>query len=269
MNERYDVYFTGRVLEGHDPEQVRRQLGSLFNADQRTLDLLFSGKPRLIKRGCDRASAEKYKNAMERVGAVPVITRGDAAPGSTREAARPATAAEKIAALAAQPDDLRYRSGTDPDPAGEQASADAPATTGIGLAPPGTAVLREEERAVPRVREIDTTGLEVDTTATRLSVASEPLPATLDTSHLSLAATGEVIPNLPSSATPLSPDTDGLALSKTGTDFSDCAAPEAPPPILDLSRLSLEPAGADILEEQYRKRESRKGPSTDHLTLED
>jgi hypothetical protein len=269
MEERYDVYFAGQMLAGHDPEQVRRQLATLFNADQKTLDLLFSGTPRLIKRGCDRATAQKYKNAMEQAGAAPIIARSGAQPGNTGTAAKPWTTAEKIAALAAQPDDVRYLGGTATATTDEQPPADALATASIGLAPPGTAVLREEERAAPQTREIDTSWLEVDTTATRLSEVPDPPDATPDTGHLSLAEAGATIPNLPSSATPLSPDTDGLVLSEPGADFSDCAAPEAPPPALDLSRLSTEPPGADILEERYRKPQSSAAPATDHLSLED
>jgi len=268
MEERYDVYFAGVVLTGHDPAQVRRQLGSLFDADAKTLDLLFSGTPRLIKRGCDRATAQKYKSAMERAGAAPEIIPTGAQPGVAATPRKPTTAAERIAALAAEPDDVRYQ--RDSAATAEQPPADTPAEEqGIGLAPPGTAVLREEERTTPQAREIDTAGLAVDTAATRLSAEREPPPAALDTSHLSLAQTGEQIPNLPSSAEPLSPDTDNLALSEPGTDFSDCAPPAAPPPALDLSHLHTEPPGADMLEAKYRKPASGEAPATDHLSLED
>jgi len=269
MEERYDVYFSGGVLAGHDPAQVRRQLGSLFSADEKTLDLLFSGTPRLVKRGCDRATAQKYKSAMERAGAVPEIMPSGEQPGKQPEkSAKALTAAERIAALAAEPDDVRYRH----EPATAAVAPppdDVPAANGIGLAPPGTAVLREEERATPQARDIDTSGLAVDTSATRLSQETAPPPTTLDTSHLTLAGTGEAIPNLPSSAAPVSPDTDRLALSEPGTDFSDCALPAAPPPVLDLSHLSTESPGADLLEEKYRKSIPDRAPSTDHLSLDD
>ena len=57
MSERYDICFSGQVLEGHDAETVRDRLAKLFKADRATLDKLFSGKTQIIKRGCDKTTA--------------------------------------------------------------------------------------------------------------------------------------------------------------------------------------------------------------------
>ena len=40
---------------------MRANLARLFNADEATLDKLFSGKIQLLKRDCDEATAEKYR----------------------------------------------------------------------------------------------------------------------------------------------------------------------------------------------------------------
>lgn len=263
MDELYDVYFDGQVQDGEDPGRVREQLGKLFNADERTLDQLFSGKPNAIKRGCDRDTARKYKSAMEKAGAVPVIR---AQRRVAKNGGASATAAEKIAALAAAPDRVDYRGDS---PAAARAETAPIDDDGIALAPPGTEVLRENERAAPVTREIDTSALQVDTNATRLSEKPDTSPLQLDTSHLSVAEAGTTIPNLPSSEAPLSPDTSAIALSEPGADFSDCARPAPPPPELDLSSLNLEPTGADILDEQYRRKDQTEAPTTDHLSLED
>ena len=84
-----------------------------------------------------------------------------------------------------------------------------------------------------------------------------------------MAETGADIPNLPSEETPVSPNTDALDLSPAGTDFSDCAAAEAPPPQLDLSGIEIAPGGEDLLEERYRDAPPPPPPDTDHLTLKD
>jgi len=244
---------------------VRSRLGQVFKADEATLDKLFSGKPQLLKRDCDKATALKYKQAMEQAGAQPLIK----AVQPEAEAAPPApqTAAEKIAALAAAADTGAHRAAADPEP---RRAAAAPVPAGEPeVAPAGSEVLREDERPTPVVREVDTSGLAVDTAAQRLSAESPAPPPAPDTSHLDMAAVGELIPNLPSDLAPLSPDTDSLSLSPEGTDFSDCAAPEPAPPDLDLSALDVAPAGADVLEEQYRKKEQPAPPPTDHLTLKD
>ena len=80
---------------------------------------------------------------------------------------------------------------------------------------------------------------------------------------------GEDIPTLPSSVQNLSPDISGIELSAEHSDFSDCAPPAAQTPQLDLSALNLAPSGADMLEEEYRKKPDAEPPSTDHLKLDE
>jgi hypothetical protein len=269
MNERYDVYFAGQILDGYDSDSVRNKLAKLFNADQATLDLLFSGKTQVIKRNCDHATALQYKSAIEQAGARPILKVIEAEAGTENGADPKMSAAQKIAALAAAPDEGRYEQSGGDAPPHEEPREPTGEPESIDLAPPGTEVLREEERAESVSIEIDTSGLQVDMAADRLPEDATPPPATVDTGHLSLADAGETIPNLPTTETPVSPSLDGLALSDAGTDFSDCASPATQAPTLDLSALTLESPGSDMLEEKYRKTEPGTGPSTDHLSLED
>lgn len=270
MEERYNVYFAGQVMDGYDPHSVRDKLAKMFNADQQTLDKLFSGKTQLIKRDCDKATALKFKEAMERAGAQPTIKVAASQTAEAKaEPTRTMTRAEKIAALAAAPDEDRYQKPALESRSSERHTDAGAEAGGISLAPPGTEVLRENERAERLIREVDTAGLEVDTAAKRLSEEAPVPPAAPDTRHISMGEVGETIPHLPSGVVPVSPNIDGLALSAPGTDFSDCAPLEAQALPLDLSALSLEPPGTDLLEEQYRGRKSGAAPSTDHISLED
>jgi hypothetical protein len=270
VEERYNIFFAGQVMEGVDASVVRSKLAKLFNANEATLDKLFCGKRQLIKRECDKATAIKYKKALEQAGAVPVIQRAQA-PATTAEApaARAMTAAEKIAALAAAPDETNYQQRRE-TPAPKVAQQEAPADdSGIVLAPPGTEVLRESERAEPVVREVDTSGLTIDASAQRLSEVQPPPPPAPDTGHLSMGAVGDTIPTLDSSEAPVSPNLDGLALSAAGTDFSDCAAPEPQAPALDISHLNALAPGDATTGEQARKPAPAPSPATDHITLKD
>jgi hypothetical protein len=301
METRYNVYFAGQLLPGQELTSVRDKLAKLFNADQQTLEKLFSGKALLLKRDCDKATALKYKQAMERAGAEPVIKASQSAaateqpPPPTPAPDKTMSAAEKIAALAAAPDKGDYspeesstlpkesstlskESSTlpeEPSPRPEESSSGSaeqqpePGQAGINLAPAGSGVLREDERSEPVVRDIDTAGLEVDAATQRLSEEPPPPPPAPDTSHLDMGGVGEMIPNLPSDQVPLSPNTDAIDLSPAGTDFTDCAPPEAEAPPLDLSGMDLAPAGTDVLEEKYRKKEHAEAPTTDHISLEE
>jgi hypothetical protein len=270
MDARYNVYFAGQIQPGQDLASVRDKLAKLFNADQQTLDKLFSGKAQLLKRDCDQATAQKYKQAMERAGAQPIVKASETAAAEKPSPPAPQnelSAAERIAALAAAPDEASYRTETAAPPADEQQEGGA--QEGINLAPPGTEVLRANERPEAVTVEVDTSGLEIDAPVQRLSEESPSPPAAPDTSHLDMGEVGETIPNLSSSQEPLSPNTDAIGLSPQGTDFTDCTPPAPNAPTLDLSEMNLAPAGAEVMEEKYRKKEQAKAPTTDHISLED
>jgi len=255
MEARYNVYFSGQILEGRDLPTVRANMAKLFNADETTLNKLFSGKAQLVKRDCDKATARKYKQAIEKSGASPIIKTAEAAPAPAHTAPvrKPMTSADRIAALASAPD-----LGAQPEAEGN-----------IALTPSGTEVLSAEERTGPVASSVNTPDLDVDTSGQRLSDTPPTPPVAPDTSHLSEGAVGELLPTLPSSAQQLNPDTSGISLSPDGTDFSDCAAPDSNAPELDLSGIDLAPPGADVLEPKYRKKQDTPPPATDHLALED
>lgn len=259
MEPLYNIYFAGEVMQGQDQAAVRAALGRLFKADEATLDKLFSGKAQSVKLNCDKATALKYKQAMEKAGARPLIKQVEAV------VERPLTAAERIAALASAPDAGSY---TD-SPTGDAGKSSAEAgDAGFGIAEVGADVLSQEERQDTVEANIDTGHLQLDAAADRLSEEPPPPPPAPDTNHLSMGEVGEDIPVLDSGVEPLSPDTDALSLSPQGTDFSDCASPDPAPPELDLSDIDLAPEGSDVLEEEYRRKEKAAAPDTDHISLE-
>ncbi len=235
MSARFDVMFAGELLEGCDAATVRGNLGRLFKADEATLDKLFSGKPQILKRDADEATARKYQQALQNAGAKPLL--------------RPCA----DAAVA----------GTTPPPAATAQQS------GLTLAPPGTEVLGPGERASAVAPSVEAPSLDVAAAGERLADPAPPAPPAPDTSHLTLGAVGETIPGL--SGPPPSPVTVSadLALAPEGGDLSDCAPPQAPAPALDLSKLELAAAGADVLEERYRKRDTAAAPDTSRLSLED
>jgi len=281
MEQRYHIYYSGEVLEGHNVASVRTKLGKLFNADAITLDKLFSGTRQAVKRNCDKATALKYKQAMENAGAKPVITAAQestpaattsvapatttASPEKGQQPARELTKAERIAAIAAGDGGLSAGAGTS---AAGQAAVSDEHSSAFDVAATGADILRPEERQVIEPAIVDTSSIELTATGTRLSDESLPPPPAPDTSHLSMGSVGEAIPNLPSSHDAEPPDISGIDLAPSGTDFSDCAPDDPEPLDLDLAGIDLAPDGSDLLEEQYRKKSSATPPATDHLSLE-
>ncbi|MEM6581788.1 MAG: hypothetical protein AAF699_10970 [Pseudomonadota bacterium] len=279
MEQRYNVYFSGQLQAGQQLQTVRANIAKLFNADEATLGKLFSGRPQLLKRDCDRATALKYKQAIEKAGATPIIQSAEtqgSQPAQVQETSerpntesRQQTAAEKIAALAAAPDLGGSAAESEPQQTSNISEGGSQPAADPLLAPPGTEVLRPEERKAPEVSSVDTPALEVAASGERLSAVPPPAPPPPDTSHLSEGAVGDIIPNLPSAELPVELDISAIDLSPDGTDLSDCARPEAPPPNLDLSGFDLAPAGSDVVEEKYRTSRDVPAPDTDHLSLKE
>ncbi|MEH6567668.1 MAG: hypothetical protein V7709_01245 [Halioglobus sp.] len=275
MDPKYDICFAGEILQGQDSSAVKLNIAKLFKADEATLNKLFSGKTQLLKRGCDRETALKYKKAIEQAGGKPLIRAHSdiekPAPAiPDKPPAAKMTAAERIALLAGAPDVASSgngtRSSTEP-PGGPGARAEV--DDAFDLAPPGADVLRPEERTDATPAEVDTSTMSLMEVGTDLSDATAAPGVAPDISHLSMGEVGDDIPTLPASQQTVSPDISGISLSPEDSDFSDCAPTPAQEPDLDLSTLDLAPSGADLLEDSYRKEDDATAPVTDHLQLKD
>ena len=276
MDPKYDVCFAGEILQGKDSSAVKLNIAKLFKADEATLNKLFSGKTQLLKRGCDRETALKYKKAIEQAGGKPLIrAHSDVAKPAPAIPEKPPaakmTAAERIALLAGAPDVTSSEDsfGSSTEPAPESPGARAEVDSAFDLAPPGADVLRPEERADTTPVDVDTSTMSLMETGTDLSDATATPGAAPDIGHLSMGEVGDDIPTLPSSLQTVSPDISGISLSPEDSDFSDCAPTPPQEPDLDLSTLDLAPSGADLLEEAYRKEDDTTAPVTDHLQLKD
>ena len=66
----YEIAFSGECLPGTLPEVVKTSVGQLFRADAQRIELLFSGRRLVLKSHLDAAAAERFRQAMERAGAV-------------------------------------------------------------------------------------------------------------------------------------------------------------------------------------------------------
>jgi hypothetical protein len=242
MEPLYDVCFAGQLLDGQELQSVRNKIQKLFKANPETLEKLFSGKTQVLKRGCDKATALKYKKAMEAAGAKPMIRAGEVTADPVP--AEP-VAAEENNVLNSTPDQQNF-----------------------DLAPIGADVLRPEEREAPAHTNVDVPDLNLAAVGATLGKPVEATDSAPDTSHLSMGEVGEDIPNLPNTQTAITPNTNDISLAPQGSDFSDCAPPNDVGPELDLSAIELAPAGADVLEKQYKKNEEASAPDTSHLGLD-
>mgnify|MGYP001823778935 CR=1 FL=1 len=243
MEPRYDILFAGEVQPGNEPADVRSRLAGLFKASDETMDRLFSGQLVPIKRDVDKPTATRYRTAMHKAGAVPVIRK-----------------------VAVEETPTAGPGQQQPGTGGEDAAGNS--GRGMSLAPVGEELLSAGERPATEAAEIDTSGLQLANSCLEPEPSAEPPPApdTPDLSHLDMAAVGENIPNLRSDETPLDPDTSGLSMGDVGEEIP--TLPDEREPLNpDTSALSVADSGSDILESDYRRKDTAKAPATDHLSL--
>lgn len=69
-DQKYTLIFEGKVAEGHTAAEVKKNLASLLKVDAKGIEPLFAGKPAVIKKGMTRTTAEKYRAAFIRTGAL-------------------------------------------------------------------------------------------------------------------------------------------------------------------------------------------------------
>lgn len=174
----FEIAFQGQVRPGVTLEQAKARIGQLFQVGDEQLQVLFSGRRVVIKQGLDEAAADKYKQAIERAGAICIVDPMGQESVSTPE---PPAAADSS--------DTRSRSGQSsatvrPRDAYMAAFSEVEAPD-FGIAPVGADMQDEYEEFVA-------------------------LP--VDLSALSLAPPGSDLEQLRPDVTPVTPNTDHLKL---------------------------------------------------------
>jgi hypothetical protein len=168
----YEIAFNGECLPGTLPEVVKASVGQLFRADAQRIELLFSGRRLILKSHLDAPAAERFRQALERAGAVAHVCPMEQA--HTVELAPPPTAPAPLPRAQVVPRD-RYMAAF--------VNVDAPA---YGIAEPGERLQQEAAAAPPPA--LDLSQLSLAPTGADLGGASQPpAPPAPDTSHLKLA----------------------------------------------------------------------------------
>ncbi len=101
-DNRYHVRLTGELMGGANADRVAANLARLFKMPHEKAALLVSGKPRVVKKDADEATARKFQVALRQAGArcelLPV--GGEASTPASPEPERPEPARQEAAASA-------------------------------------------------------------------------------------------------------------------------------------------------------------------------
>jgi len=154
--ERFNIFFSGQIIEGHNEAEVRAKIGRIFKANPKQLKQLFSGEPVKIKSGVDLDKAVKYRVTFRDAGALV-----DIKPISTASTAQPPV-----------------KTTTQPSPATQDEVELLPPQTGslIDCAPEGIPA------AIPNIDNIM-----LGNNTAPLDETEPPPPADIDTSNLTLS----------------------------------------------------------------------------------
>jgi hypothetical protein len=249
----YDVYLTGKLAADVTIDTASQRLAALFKSTPAAMAGMLNGKPQLLKRGVDKATALKYREALQKAGVeVAFKSVGGAMPADT-----PATPVTST---------LPATSTTPTTPPRAEAITTT-ASTGLELAPRGADVLTENERHVFEPTAIDTSHLSVAEPGLLPSLHADIEPVAPLINHLSMAPLGDLLNeserhHLP----PVAPDTDGLSLAPAGAlieTLTTRTAAVTP----DISQLTVAPAGAELLTDEQRRKPAVSAPDTTHLQL--
>jgi len=273
MSELFNVVFRGDILPGHALPAVKAQMAQLFKLDEARLAAVFSGKPVVLKKDCDAATAEKLKAALTRVGADSEIKPSASVPApvsppvspppkpvATVAAAQPAVPARPVATVvAARPVTV---------------VAPAPAVSGgMKLAPVGP-VMTEAERAALRKPpvQVKTDHIGLEKRASSFMAADEK-PAVVKRPEIKApdfgvaAAGGDILKeNEKHVYEELDIDLSAFHVAELGADML-AEDEKMPLPVMEIEELNVDlaPVGSDLA--QVKKAPPPPPPKTDHLKL--
>ena len=198
----YAVAFSGKLVEAADGTKVRANLAQLFKLDATKVEHLFSGKRVVIKKGVDQQTAEKYKLALHKAGAVAEIINLAATSAEVQQP-RPVTPPSVDTQQAVTPQAVTQEStGTaEPPVQGDMSS--------MTMAEPGVVLVAAEE--VPDL-QVDVSSMDMAEPGVVLVTAEEVPDLQVDVSGMDMAepgvvlATAEEVPELDIDISSLSVD---------------------------------------------------------------
>ena len=83
----YQLFFTGKFVEGFTDTDVKEKLISFFKGDEKKVEMLLSGRPILIKKGAAQHTPQNYVNAFKKAGIICEVIAPDL-PGAGKSATK-------------------------------------------------------------------------------------------------------------------------------------------------------------------------------------
>ena len=259
---RYDIYFRGEIADGQNLATVKANLAKIFQADEKKIATLFSGKTCLLKKEIDKEAALKYQTILKKAGAKIIIKTSQARSSTSSPAPSPTPANSPQSKQPSLKERLAAMEQEEAE-AGEEKEEEIP--EGLYLVPVGSNLLKPSEQKEPETADIDTSAIDLRAPDYEPpEVEKIPVPAP-DISGISVADAGEdlLIEKALEIDLPF-PDIAQLDIDEVGVRLSE-EKEEIVLPELDLSDMSIAEPGVRL-----SKKDSApppQAPDTSSLTL--
>ena len=236
----YRLVFSGEVAEGQHPAVVKKRLATVLKLDDERMDILFAGKPVVVKKATDAKTAARYQEAFKKAGArLRVLPVEDASASPVAE----------------------------PEPTSPPPETESPAQSegGLEAMPVGSDLLAKGERSAVEARDIDTDHLSVQgavfTTDEPEEVSDSP-----NVDHISLAELGAILGN-PATDAPIEEIDVSFDLAEVGALLKEAdAAVHVDADLVDVN-FEVAEVGADMGVQDTAP--PPPAPDTSHIELED
>lgn len=192
---RFNLVFNGELVAGASPDAVKQNLAKLFKLDPARVEAMFSGKPVVLKKDADQATAMKFRAVlrqagaqvrMEPVGAVEEVSAAPAPPVEqvAQEPAAPVTA-PALAQPAAAPA-TASAAAADMDMVGTIRTGGTGFSGEFDVAPPGTDIADKVDGPAPMVPDVS--GISLAPAGSDMGQLKQKVEERVpDISHLSIA----------------------------------------------------------------------------------
>jgi hypothetical protein len=262
---QYDIFFRGEILGGFELDVVKANVGQLFKASPDKIEQLFSGKIIPLKKDLDKATAAKFKQALEKAGAkiyIKLAAGQVTEPATSQTNATAAPPVEKIPAATVSVNDNKQET---PSPVSIKTSEKT--ESALVILPPGSDVLRADERPVIQPVKVDISGIRMASVFDQIEVNKAPPPRAPDVSHISAAPVGaDILAGVKKESPPPAPDVSHISIAEAGADLAELVAKMEVPAAPDVSYITTAAVGADILE-GVKRTPPPPAPDTSHIRL--
>ncbi len=272
-DELFNVVFRGDIVSGHNLADVKARFAQLFKTDIAKVENFFAGRPVVLKANCDRATGDKFRTVLEQAGAI-VEIRPVAPPAAAPApaAAIPSAAAPAASAAAAKPASTPVPQSDAPAPRPTPASTPAAPVDPWSLSPEGSDLLRPGEVTQPEAVKVDISHIALVKRNPFSTDAEEPLeadrsvpPPALDLSGLELGEVGETLVEF-KEFVPRAIDLSELSLDAPGADvLREDERQVFVPANVDTSGMDIAPPGGDL--GQIKPPPAPPAPSTEHISV--